>query len=248
MFITILLLLKKGRDMLKNRKIKISIFSFLSIVLVLIISSGLEMSSFASNSSQRRNKMMRGIERIDKETLTLEQARIKRYEKLENDLKEFREKGSENISENSYLYLTNKTDFSAEELEAGLKNTELLGLGKDFKNAEDKYGVNAILLMAMAKHETGNGDSYLAKEKNNLFGFNAIDQDPINKANHFKNKGESINHVAKFLKENYLSKDGKFYNGISTSSIGKLYASDPYWSEKVDYMMREVSVNILENK
>ncbi|MFR2717490.1 MAG: glucosaminidase domain-containing protein [Anaerococcus obesiensis] len=92
--------------------------------------------------------------------------------------------------------------------------------------------------MGMAKHETGNGHSYLAKTKNNLFGFNAIDQDPINSANTFKDKGESIDHVAKFLKENYLSEDGKYYNGISTKSIGKLY--HPEWSNKVDYMMREV--------
>ena len=68
--------------------------------------------------------------------------------------------------------------------------------GKDFKKAEEKYEVNAILLMGMAKHETGNGHSYLAKTKNNLFGFNAIDQDPINSANTFKDKGESIDHVA----------------------------------------------------
>lgn len=232
----------------KYKKIKISIFSFLAIVLVLIISSGIEKSSFASNSSQMRNKMMRGIEKINKETLALKQSKIKRYEKLENDLKEFREKGSENISEDSYLYLLNKTDFTSDELENGLKNTNLTGLGKDFKDAEDKYEINAILLMAMAKHETGNGNSYLAKEKNNLFGFNAIDQNPIDAADKFKTKGESIDYVAKFLKENYLNKDGKFYNGISTSSIGKLYASDPYWSEKVDYMMKEVSVNILENE
>lgn len=234
--------------MSRNKRFKISIFSFLAIVLVLIISSGIEQLSFASTSSQLRNKMIRGIEKINKETINLEQVKLKRYEKLENDLNEFREKGSNNISDNSCLYLTNKTDFTADELENGLKNTKLLGLGKDFKNAEEKYGVNAILLMAMAKHETGNGNSYLAKEKNNLFGFNAIDQDPINAANKFKNKGESINHVAKFLKANYLSKDGKFYNGISTQAIGKLYASDPYWSDKVDYMIREVSMNILENR
>ncbi|MFR7353692.1 hypothetical protein [Anaerococcus obesiensis] len=71
---------------------------------------------------------------------------------------------------------------------------------------------------------------------------------PINTAKTFKDTGESIDHVAKFLKENYLSEDGKYYNGISTKSIGKLYASDPEWSNKVDYMMREVCRNILQEK
>lgn len=233
---------------MKKKRFKISFLSFLAIVLVLVISTGLEKSSLAAKNKGKRDSLINGVNEISNETLTLRQSRIERFEKLEKDYKELNDKGSDDLSKTSMLYLTNKTNLTAEELEYGLKNTNLQGLGKDFKKAEEKYEVNAILLMGMAKHETGNGHSYLAKTKNNLFGFNAIDQDPINSANTFKDKGESIDHVAKFLKENYLSEDGKFYNGISTKSIGKLYASDPEWSNKVDYMMREVCRNILQEK
>lgn len=233
---------------MKKNRIKISFLSFLAIVLVLVISTGLEKSSLAAKNKDKRDSLINGVNEISNETLTLRQSRIERFEKLEKDYKELNDKGSDDLSKTSMLYLTNKTNLTAEELEYGLKNTNLQGLGKDFKKAEEKYEVNAILLMGMAKHETGNGHSYLAKTKNNLFGFNAIDQDPINSANTFKDKGESIDHVAKFLKENYLSEDGKYYNGISTKSIGKLYASDPEWSNKVDYMMREVCRNILQEK
>ena len=215
---------------------------------MLVISTGLEKSSLAAKNKGKRDSLINGVNEISNETLTLRQSRIERFEKLEKDYKELNDKGSDDLSKTSMLYLTNKTNLTAEELEYGLKNTNLQGLGKDFKKAEEKYEVNAILLMGMAKHETGNGHSYLAKAKNNLFGFNAIDQDPINSANTFKDKVESIDHVAKFLKENYLSEDGKYYNGISTKSIGKLYASDPEWSNKVDYMMREVCRNILQEK
>ncbi len=233
---------------MKKKRFKISFLSFLAIVLVLVISTGLEKSSLAAKNKGKRDSLINGVNEISNETLTLRQSRIERFEKLEKDYKELNDKGSDDLSKTSMLYLTNKTNLTAEELEYGLKNTNLQGLGKDFKKAEEKYEVNAILLMGMAKHETGNGHSYLAKAKNNLFGFNAIDQDPINSANTFKDKGESIDHVAKFLKENYLSEDGKYYNGISTKSIGKLYASDPEWSNKVDYMMREVCRNILQEK
>ncbi|MDD7766140.1 MULTISPECIES: glucosaminidase domain-containing protein [Anaerococcus] len=233
---------------MKKNRFKISFLSFLAIVLVLVISTGLEKSSLAAKNKGKRDSLINGVNEISNETLTLRQSRIERFEKLEKDYKELNDKGSDELSKTSMLYLTNKTNLTAEELEYGLKNTNLQGLGKDFKKAEEKYEVNAILLMGMAKHETGNGHSYLAKTKNNLFGFNAIDQDPINSANTFKDKGESIDHVAKFLKENYLSEDGKYYNGISTKSIGKLYASDPEWSNKVDYMMREVCRNILQEK
>ncbi|MBS6920419.1 MULTISPECIES: glucosaminidase domain-containing protein [Anaerococcus] len=233
---------------MNKKRFKISFLSFLAIVLVLVISTGLEKSSLAAKNKGKRDSLINGVNEISNETLTLRQSRIERFEKLEKDYKELNDKGSDELSKTSMLYLTNKTNLTAEELEYGLKNTNLQGLGKDFKKAEEKYEVNAILLMGMAKHETGNGHSYLAKTKNNLFGFNAIDQDPINSANTFKDKGESIDHVAKFLKENYLSEDGKYYNGISTKSIGKLYASDPEWSNKVDYMMREVCRNILQEK
>ncbi len=233
---------------MNKKRFKISFLSFLAIVLVLVISTGLEKSSLAAKNKGKRDSLINGVNEISNETLTLRQSRIERFEKLEKDYKELNDKGSDELSKTSMLYLTNKTNLTAEELEYGLKNTNLQGLGKDFKKAEEKYEVNAILLMGMAKHETGNGHSYLAKAKNNLFGFNAIDQDPINSANTFKDKGESIDHVAKFLKENYLSEDGKYYNGISTKSIGKLYASDPEWSNKVDYMMREVCRNILQEK
>lgn len=233
---------------MNKKRFKISFLSFLAIVLVLVISTGLEKSSLAAKNKGKRDSLINGVNEISNETLTLRQSRIERFEKLEKDYKELNDKGSDDLSNTSMLYLTNKTNLTAEELEYGLKNTNLQGLGKDFKKAEEKYEVNAILLMGMAKHETGNGHSYLAKTKNNLFGFNAIDQDPINSANTFKDKGESIDHVAKFLKENYLSEDGKYYNGISTKSIGKLYASDPEWSNKVDYMMREVCRNILQEK
>lgn len=233
---------------MNKKRFKISFLSFLAIVLVLVISTGLEKSSLAAKNKGKRDSLINGVNEISNETLTLRQSRIERFEKLEKDYKELNDKGSDDLSKTSMLYLTNKTNLTAEELEYGLKNTNLQGLGKDFKKSEEKYEVNAILLMGMAKHETGNGHSYLAKTKNNLFGFNAIDQDPINSANTFKDKGESIDHVAKFLKENYLSEDGKYYNGISTKSIGKLYASDPEWSNKVDYMMREVCRNILQEK
>lgn len=231
--------------MIKKRKLKI-LFSFLSIVLVFIIASSSESLSSSSKNIEKRKNLIDGINQINIETMALHQSRMKRFDKLEKDLDEFIEKGSDEIDSDNLLYLTNKSGFTAVELESGLKETRLEGLGVDFKKAEDSYGVNAILLMAMAKHETGNGTSFLANEKNNLFGFNAVDHDPINAASKFKTKGESIMHVAKYLRDNYLNKEGKYYNGISTDGIGTLYASDPNWSKRVQGMMIEVSAYMLE--
>ena len=231
--------------MKKTKNIKI-VFSFLAIVLVLIVASSSKVLSASSLNAEKRESLIKGINQINVETYALHQSRMERFEKLNTDLDSFIDEGSAKVSDDNILYLTNKTGFTSAELDSGLTGTKLEGLGKDFKEAEDEYGVNAILLMGMAKHESGNGTSSLATEKDNLFGFNAIDQDPIGAAKKFKNKGESILYVAKFLKDNYLNKDGKYFNGISTDGIGKLYATDPDWSKKVSNMMIEVSSSMLD--
>lgn len=188
-----------------------------------------------------------GLKQISEETMNLKDMRDIRFNKLKKDLEEFREKGSSKISDKSYFYPLNPTNFTEEELAWGISNTGLSGLENDFREAGLEVGVNPILLMAMAKHETGNGTSELFKNKRNLFGFNAVDHDPYNQATDFKDERESIFTVAKHLKNEYLDKNGKFYNGISTDGIGTLYATDPDWSKKVDWMMIEVANAMIEN-
>ena len=199
-------------------------------------------NTFASEPKvNRKEALILGLKQISEEAMNLKDMRDIRFEKLKKDLDDFIEKGSTKISSKSDFYPLNPTQFSGEELGWGLSGTNLLGLEKDFKDASEEEGVNPILLMAMAKHETGNGTSELFLKKKNLFGFNAVDHDPYNLATDFKDERASIFTVAKHLKNEYLNKEGKFYNGISTNGIGKLYATDPDWSKKVDWMMIEVT-------
>ena len=102
-----------------------------------------------------------------------------------------------------------------------------------FYNAEQKYGVNGIFIAAIGIHESGWGTSYLAKEKNNLFGYRAYDRDPINSAQDFESYESAINVVAEALSKNYLTPTGSFYNGTTIESVNKKYASDKAWHEKV---------------
>ena len=65
-----------------------------------------------------------------------------------------------------------------------------------FYNAEQTYGVNGIFIAAIGIHESAWGTSFLAKGKNNLFGYRAFDRDPINSAQDFESYEEAINVVA----------------------------------------------------
>ena len=102
-----------------------------------------------------------------------------------------------------------------------------------FYNAEQTYGVNGIFIAAVGIHESAWGTSYLAKEKNNLFGYKAYDRDPINSAQDFESYVDAINVVAEALHKNYLTTTGSFYNGTTIESVNQKYASDKAWHEKV---------------
>ena len=218
------------------------ISNFIFLMLLILPFFGFADKAFANEPKiNRKEALILGLKQISEEAMNLKDMRDIRFEKLKKDLDDFIEKGSTKISNKSDFYPLNPTQFSREELGWGLSGTNLLGLEKDFKDASEEEGVNPILLMAMAKHETGNGTSELFLKKKNLFGFNAFDHDPYNLATDFKDERASIFTVAKHLKNEYLNEEGKFYNGVSTNGIGKLYATDPDWSKKVDWMMIEVT-------
>lgn len=88
-----------------------------------------------------------------------------------------------------------------------------------FVNAEKKYGINALFMMAHAAVESAWGTSYLA-QRNNLFGFNAIDSNP-NEASNYSSQAAAIDYYAHFLKEIYLTApNGQTYLGIK---VGRDY-------------------------
>ena len=48
-------------------------------------------------------------------------------------------------------------------------------MGTFFYHAQEKFGVNAILSLSLARNESGNGQSWLSVNKNNGFGLGAVD-------------------------------------------------------------------------
>jgi flagellum-specific peptidoglycan hydrolase FlgJ len=98
---------------------------------------------------------------------------------------------------------------------------------------EEEYGINAYFTIAVMKLESGNGSSRLAKNKNNLFGLNAIDGDKNNKAFSFKTKGDSIRKFGQLLAKNYV---GKGYTTIE--KVARKYCpANTKWSGIVKTIM-----------
>lgn len=105
----------------------------------------------------------------------------------------------------------------------------LVGLGNTFKDAERKTGINALFLAAIAIHESDKGTSRIAKAKNNLFGWNAIDENPFENAYSFASREVGILYVASRLRSLYVGSWGR----ETIDEISLKYASDSRWGIKV---------------
>lgn len=125
------------------------------------------------------------------------------------------------------------TGNSVAKINKKLENTPMAGLGKTFKAAENHTGISAYVLASIAIHESAYGKSSIARDKANLFGFKAYDDNPYSSAKAYHSFDESIVDVAEYLKKEYLSVGGKHFNGFGLDDIGKKYATDPAWSKKV---------------
>lgn len=158
---------------------------------------------------------------------------------------------------NYYMYLSNhtRTNYSSININDYIRNnlgikrdaygitassgaSRLYNMGTFFYHAQEKYGVNAILSLSLSRNETGNGTSYLAVNKNNGFGLNAVDSNPIHAANWYPAFSYSImGYAMKWITYGYAHPtDWRYFGpqfGDKLSGMNVKYASDTYWSEKM---------------
>jgi beta-N-acetylglucosaminidase len=126
---------------------------------------------------------------------------------------------------------------TTEQFDTYLQGSSLEGHGKDFE-AVDKY-INGAFICALAVHESGWGTSELAREKNNLFGYGAYDES-LQSAWKFKDWSSCIRSVAVYILRDYLTEGGEYHTGYRVEDIGKQYATDPGWAEKVKAITEEI--------
>ena len=148
---------------------------------------------------------------------------------------------------NRFLFknLTEPTNYSADELNRvysmmNIRNSRLAGKGAVFKEAEKRYGVNALYLMAHSALESAWGRSQIANDKNNFFGIAAYDTSPYDSAKKFDDVDKGILGAAKWIRENYIDY-GRDHLGNKATGMNVRYASDPYWGEKIASIMMNIN-------
>lgn len=106
-------------------------------------------------------------------------------------------------------------------------------VAKAIVEVEEKYGINALFTIAVAKLESGNGKSRLAKNKNNLFGLNATGS-VYNNANGYSSKAASVHDFGRIISKYYI-KQGR----VTLKSINAKYCPpNPKWKNLVSDIIK----------
>lgn len=135
-----------------------------------------------------------------------------------------------------YSYLSNVTritGLTAEQLEKAVAGTGLAGLGECYAEMEAKYGINALFLIGIAKLESASGTSGLARGQNNLGGI----KDGKGGYLSFSSKAACVDHMARLLKDSYLTPGARYYHGQTSRDVNICYCESADWYSQVETLM-----------
>ncbi len=142
--------------------------------------------------------------------------------------------------------LKSRTNYTAADINRlysimGANDSKLAGKGATFKAAEQRYGVNALYLVAHSALESAWGRSKIAKDKNNFFGISAYDDTPYTSATKFDDVDGGIMGAARWINSKYLNNSGYPANGAylgnKAGGMNVNYATAPYWGESIASIM-----------
>ena len=155
----------------------------------------------------------------------------------------------------------NKDNFCPEVFEPILNNIEpidcyslekyclsrgLSGLSWAFMDGQYNHNVNVFHNIAHAILESASGTSFIARMKNNLYGFKAYDNSPYASAGKFKDYPDCINTWTKWWKKEYLLPTGKWYNSNSEQGVNVRYASSPIAGINKSFIVRDLRKKLHE--
>lgn len=174
-----------------------------------------------------------------------ERARIAAEE--EKRIKEEKRIASVGFNPNNLLVTSNIT---AKELRNVLNNvTKGSGLApyaEYFVECEEEYGVNALVLCALAALESGWG-RHKGGNGTNITGY-AVYSSKHNGKTFNGGIRDNLMSTARLLKEHYLTKGGKSYNGLSLRAVNTRYclnesgtATDYNWSKSIESIASKLS-------
>jgi beta-N-acetylglucosaminidase len=138
-----------------------------------------------------------------------------------------------------------KSDISIEQLAEYLERFPgLSGIEKTLVEAQDEYAVNAILLLAIIRLESGNGRSSAAQTMNNLGGLIVFERS-VRVFKSFDSRYDCIIYMARLLSGAYLTEGGRFFSGHTLPDISRRYSTaSQEWTAKVAQIITEIQAGL----
>lgn len=132
------------------------------------------------------------------------------------------------------------SNLTREQVYKMLEGTALQTLSNAYVYMEELYGVNCLFLIGISAQESGWGRSSLAITHNNLGGIKTSD----GSWRYFSDWGECLDYKARLLKNQYLSKDGDYFNGYSVWDVNIQYCEQLDWADKVSQIAYQLLSNL----
>jgi len=124
------------------------------------------------------------------------------------------------------------------------KFPSLSGIEQTLLELQEQYNINALLILAIIRLESGNGKSNIAQTRNNLGGFIGWERS-VRVFKSFDSREECLIYMANLLSEHYLTDGGRFYSGYTLSAISKRYSEEPEnWTDLVAPLILEIQAGI----
>jgi beta-N-acetylglucosaminidase len=133
--------------------------------------------------------------------------------------------------------------YSDDEIES-LMQPNLIGYGYIFNSESKKnnfdvlHNIGHAVLEGSEKGKWAN--SYIARIKNNIYGFGAYDLSPVASAKKFENLKEGMEIWSKWFNENYLEAWGQFYHGNCEKGVNFKYASSGIAGINKSFIVRKL--------
>ena len=134
--------------------------------------------------------------------------------------------------------ITEPSGASYEQLLFALKGTKLSEHVNSFLLVEQTYNINALAMIGIVANESSWLKSDRTLRQNNVTGY-AVYADTSEGAS-FSSIDECILKTAELLSKEYLSPQGRYYHGLSTSNVNTMYSSDADWHNIVTDIANQI--------
>ena len=155
---------------------------------------------------------------------------------------------------NYYQYLSyrTKTIYNADNINQFINlrtgnntSSKLYNTGEAFINAQNNYGINAIIMLSVGINESAWGTSRIAQDKNNLFGLRAVDNNPYLASDGFASPADCIDTYAySWLSYGFVQPGDWRFKGANLGNkregLNVKYASTPTWGEEAAHFYYEL--------